>query len=474
MQTLFDKIWNRHVVTHPSMDLTQVYMDRLYCHEVTTPQAFASLRARGAAYFRPARTVCIPDHDVPTTGDPCHLPDGRPGLQIQALADHAAWFGLQYIAPGHPHHGIIHVTGPEMGLTLPGMTVVCGDSHTATHGALGALALGVGTSEVELVMASQCLLLPRFGQMRMVVNGILSQGVTAKDLALDILSRISVNGASGFYVEFAGEAVRALDMAGRMTLCNMAVEMGARGAIIAPDETTLAFLKGALHAPAGDAWDEAVAAWLALRSDEDACFDKEYTFDATCVRPMVTYGTNPGMALPVDARIPERALPAGEDVAFDRALAYMQFAPGDALLGKPVDYVFMGSCTNGRFEDFKAFASIVKGRRKHPGVEAWMVPGSQAVARRCVQEGIADTLAEAGFVLRQPGCSACLAMNGDIIPRDKYVLSTSNRNFEGRQGPGARTMLCSPYTAAAAAVTGVVTDPRSLLKNQIPMPCSNL
>lgn len=467
MQTLFDKIWNRHVVGHPSMSLAQLYMDRLYCHEVTTPQAFASLRDRRVPYFRPEKTVCIPDHDVPTTGDPCRLPEGEQGRQIQALQAHAAYFGLRYIAPGDPQHGIIHVTGPETGLSLPGMTIACGDSHTATHGALGALALGIGTSEVELVMASQCLLMPRPRQMRMTVNGTLPFGVTAKDLALYILSRISVNGAAGCVVEFAGEAVRALDMAGRMTLCNMSVEMGARSAVIAPDETTLAFLKGTPFAPEGAAWDEAAAGWLALRSDEDAYFDKEYTFDASCVPPMVTYGTNPGMAVPVDGRIPSPgSCPEADRASFDRALSYMQFAPGEALSGKPVDYVFMGSCTNGRFEDFRAFAEVVKGRKKHPGVEAWLVPGSQTVLRRCVEEGVAGTLAEAGFELRQPGCSACLAVNGDRIPRGRYVLSTSNRNFEGRQGPGARTMLCSPYTAAAAAVTGVVTDPRNLLKNQ--------
>lgn len=462
MQTLLDKIWNVHVVDCPSARLAQLYIDRLYCHEVTTPQAFKQLHDRGIPFFRPDRAICMADHDVPTALHPAAT-DEVLQRQIQLLADHAAACGLTYFPPGDPRHGIIHVVGPESGLTLPGMTVVCGDSHTSTHGAMGAIAFGIGTSEVEMVMASQCLLVNKPKQMRITVSGTLQHGVTAKDLALHIVAQISVGGAAGFFVEYAGDTIRTMGMDGRQTLCNMSIEMGARGAMVAPDEKTFDYIRSAPYAPHGAAWDEAEAYWRTLYTDRDAVFDREVAIDATAVRPMISYGTNPAMSVPVDGCIPEAPASAEAAVSYRRALAYMQFAEGEPMLGKPVDYVFMGSCTNGRFEDFMAFASVVAGRKKAPHVEAWLVPGSQAVLRRCQESGITRILSEAGFELRNPGCSACLAMNGDRVPPGKYVVSSSNRNFEGRQGPGARTMLGSPYMVAAAAVTGAVTDPRPLI-----------
>ena len=459
MNTLFDKIWDKHVVQIVKDGPTQLYIARLYCHEVTSPQAFAGLRRRGLKCFRPDHIYCMPDHNTPTHDQDKPIEDPISKKQVDTLAQNAKDFGLSYYGMLDPRNGIIHVVGPERGLTLPGMTIVCGDSHTSTHGAMGAVAFGIGTSEVEMVMASQCILQQKPKTMRITVNGRLGRGVTAKDLALYIMSKITTSGATGYFVEYAGEAVRNLSMEGRLTLCNLSIEMGSRGGMVAPDETTFAYLKGREFAPKGADWDKAVAYWKTLKSGNDAVFDKEVTFDAADIQPMITYGTNPGMGIAITARIP-----AAQSSSDKKALKYMDFQEGDAMLGKHVDYVFLGACTNGRIEDFRAFASVVKGHHKAEGLTAWLVPGSWEVKKQIEAEGLDKVLAEAGFEIRQPGCSACLAMNDDKIPAGKYSVSTSNRNFEGRQGPGSRTMLASPLTAAAAAITGVVTDPRTYLK----------
>lgn len=458
MNTLFDKIWDSHVVQIVDDGPQQLFIDRLYCHEVTSPQAFAGLRARGLKCFRPERIYCMPDHNTPTHDQDKPIEDPVSRNQVDTLEKNAHEFGLEYYGMMNKNNGIIHVVGPEKGLTLPGMTIVCGDSHTSTHGAMGAVAFGIGTSEVEMVLASQCILQQKPKSMRITVNGSLGRGVTAKDVALYLMSKISTSGATGYFVEYAGEVVRNLTMEGRLTLCNLSIEMGARGGMIAPDETTFEYLKGRPHAPQGEAWDKALAYWKTLKSEDDAVFDKELEFDGADIQPMITYGTNPGMGIPVTADIPAAVTETDR-----KALDYMGFKEGESMMGKPVDYVFLGACTNGRIEDFRAFASIVKGRHKADGVTAWLVPGSWSVDRQIREEGLDLILAEAGFEIRQPGCSACLAMNDDKIPAGKYSVSTSNRNFEGRQGPGSRTMLASPLTAAAAAVTGVVTDPRELL-----------
>jgi 3-isopropylmalate/(R)-2-methylmalate dehydratase large subunit len=455
MNTLFDKIWDAHVVSDLPDGPQQVYIDRLYCHEVTSPQAFDGLRARGIRCLRPERIYCMPDHNTPTHDQDKPIADPVSKAQVDALERNAREFGLTYYGMMSPDNGIIHVVGPEKGLSLPGMTIVCGDSHTSTHGAMGAVAFGIGTSEVEMVLASQCILQKKPKTMSIRIEGTLGKGVTAKDLALYLMMKLTTSGATGYFVEYRGSAVRALSMEGRLTLSNLSIEMGARGGFIAPDETTFAYLKGREFAPKGEEWDKAVAFWKTLQSGEDAVFDREIVFDAADVPPMITYGTNPGMGMPVDGTIPADANP--------KALAYMGFEAGERLIGHPVDYVFLGACTNGRIEDFRAFASLVRGRHKSPGVTAWLVPGSWAVKRQIEAEGLDKELAAAGFEIRQPGCSACLAMNDDKIPAGKYAVSTSNRNFEGRQGPGARTLLASPLVAAAAAVTGVVTDPREFL-----------
>lgn len=457
--TLFDKIWDRHVVQLAGEDgPTQLYIDRLYCHEVTSPQAFAGMRERGLKCLRPGKIYCMPDHNTPTHDQDCEIADPVSRKQVAALEKNAADFGLTYFGMMNPTNGIIHVVGPEQGLSLPGMTIVCGDSHTSTHGAVGAVAFGIGTSEVEMVLASQCILQQKPKSMRISVEGELAPGVTAKDVALYLMSKITTSGATGYFVEYAGSTVRSLSMEGRLTLCNLSIEMGARGGFIAPDEVTFEYLKGRPYAPKGEDWDRAVAYWRTLRSDEDATYDKELTFSAADIRPMITYGTNPGMGIPIDG-----VIPAAGDESARKALGYMHFAEGERMIGKKVDYVFLGACTNGRIEDFRAFASLVKGRHKADGVVAWLVPGSWGVMRQIKAEGLDRQLAEAGFEIRQPGCSACLAMNDDKIPAGKLSVSTSNRNFEGRQGPGARTCLASPLTAAAAAVTGVITDPRTLI-----------
>lgn len=458
MNTLFDKIWDKHVVQKIADGPDQLYIDRLYAHEVTSPQAFDGLRARGLRCFRPERIFCMPDHNTPTHDQDKPIDEPVSRKQVDTLAKNAADFGLTHWGMLHPNNGIIHVVGPEQGLSLPGMTIVCGDSHTSTHGAMGALAFGIGTSEVEMVMASQCILQAKPKSMRINVEGKLGRGVTAKDLALFIMSRLTTSGATGYFVEYAGSAVRSLTMEGRLTLCNLSIEMGARGGFIAPDETTFAYIKGRPYAPQGEAWEAAVAEWRELKSGEDAVFDKEVNFSADEIEPMITYGTNPGMGIGIS-----QTIPPPETATDEKALAYMKFAAGEKMTGKAVDYVFLGACTNGRIEDFRAFASIAEGRRKAPGVTAWLVPGSWKVLEQIKLEGIDKRLEAAGFEIRQPGCSACLAMNDDKIPAGKLCVSTSNRNFEGRQGPGARTCLASPLMAAAAAVTGVITDPRELL-----------
>ena len=464
MNTLFDKIWDAHVVQHVDGGPDQLYIDRLYCHEVTSPQAFDGLRARGLRCLRPEKIFCMPDHNTPTEHQDRPIEDPVSKKQVDALVANAAEFGLTHYGMNEPDNGIIHVVGPEKALSLPGMTIVCGDSHTSTHGAVGAVAFGIGTSEVEMVMASQCILQQKPKTMRIRIEGELGKGVTAKDVALFLMSRLTTSGATGYFVEYAGSAVRSLSMEGRLTLCNLSIEMGARGGFIAPDETTFAYLKGREYAPKGEAWEQAVERWKQLRSDDDAVFDREVVYDAAEIPPMITYGTNPGMGTAVCGHVPTLdEIPVEGQPSFCKALKYMDFQPGDALVGKSVDYVFLGACTNGRIEDFRAFASIVKGRKKAPGVVAWLVPGSQAVRRQIEAEGLDLVLREAGFEIRQPGCSACLAMNPDKVPAGKYCVSTSNRNFEGRQGPGSRTLLASPLTAAAAAVTGVITDPRDFL-----------
>ena len=464
MNTLFDKIWDAHVVQKVEDGPTQLYIDRLYCHEVTSPQAFAGLRARGIKCFRPGNIFCMPDHNTPTHDQDKPIEDPVSRTQVDALAKNAADFGLSYFGMMNPKNGIIHVVGPERGLTLPGMTIVCGDSHTSTHGALGAVAFGIGTSEVEMVLASQCILQTRPKTMRITIGGKLGKGVTAKDVALYMMSRMTTGGATGYFVEYAGEAVRNMSMEGRLTLCNLSIEMGARGGMVAPDEVTFAYIKGREYAPKGEAWDKALAYWRTLKSEDDAVFDKEVRFDAADIEPMITYGTNPGMGMGITRSIPTMdGMDEAAQISFRKSLDYMGFKPGETLLGKKVDYVFLGACTNGRIEDFRAFASIVKGRKKAEGIVAWLVPGSWMVDAQIREEGLDKILAEAGFEIRQPGCSACLAMNDDKVPAGKYAVSTSNRNFEGRQGPGSRTLLASPLVAAAAAVTGVIADPRELM-----------
>lgn len=462
-RTLFDKVWDAHAVNVIEGGSTQLYIDRHYCHEVTTPQAFDGLRRRGLKVFRPERTICSPDHNVPTMQQDQPIADPVSRKQVETLLRNADEFGLTLFGLCHPKNGIIHVIGPENGLTLPGYTIVCGDSHTSTHGAFGAVAFGIGTSEVEMVLASQCILQPKPKTMRITVNGKLRDGVTAKDMALYIISKMTTGGATGYFVEYAGEAVRNLSMEGRMTLCNLSIEMGARGGMIAPDDTTFEYIKGREYAPKGEAWDKAVAYWRTLRSDDDAAFDKEVVFDAADIEPRITFGTNPGMGIGISETIPAYD---GDDEAgllsYNKSLDYMEFKVGQKMEGVPVDYVFLGSCTNGRVEDFRAFASIVKGRRKADNVTAWLVPGSWSVLKQIKAEGLDRVLADAGFELREPGCSACLAMNDDKVPAGKLAVSTSNRNFEGRQGPGARTVLAGPLVAAAAAITGVITDPRKL------------
>lgn len=463
MNTLFDKIWDSHVVQVVPDGPTQLYIDRLYCHEVTSPQAFEGLRQRGLKVFRPKQVYCMPDHNVQTHDQDKPVTDPIGRKQIDTLDRNCEEFGLTEFKMNTKDNGIIHVIGPEKGLSLPGMTIVCGDSHTSTHGAMGAVAFGIGTSEVEMVLASQCILQQKPKSMRININGKLSDGVTAKDVALYLMSKLTTSGATGYFVEYSGDVVRNMSMDGRLTLCNLSIEMGARGGFVAPDETTFEYIKGREYAPKGEDWDKAVAYWKTLKSGDDAVFDKELTFDGADIEPRITYGTNPGMGIGICESVPTLdQIPEEEQASFKKALNYMGFEPGEKLEGHPIDYVFLGACTNGRIEDFRAFTNIVKGKHKAENVVAWLVPGSWHVKKQIEDEGLDKILNEAGFEIRQPGCSACLAMNDDKIPAGKYSVSTSNRNFEGRQGPGSRTILASPLVAAAAAITGKITDPRKL------------
>ncbi len=458
MQTIFDKIWDAHTVKKVPHGPDVIFIDKHFIHEVTSPVAFLGLKERGVSVLFPDRTIATPDHNVPTIEQDRSIKDLLSRKQVEKLRENCELHHIEIHDLGTEHHGIVHVIGPELGITQPGMTIVCGDSHTSTHGAFGAIAFGIGTSEVEMVLSSQCIMQSKPKKMRISVQGNLQKGVTAKDLILYIISKISASGGTGYFIEFAGSTFANLSMEGRMTVCNMSIEMGARGGLIAPDETTFNYLKGKREAPKNEDWDKAVAQWKLLKTEEGAVFDKEYTFDATDIEPMITYGTNPGMGMKINDIVPIE-----DNVSYQKSLAYMGVEAGKSIIGMPVDYVFLGSCTNGRIEDLRAFAQYVKGKKKNGHVTAWIVPGSKEVEKQAIEEGLVTILSEAGFSFRQPGCSACLAMNDDKIPAGKLSISTSNRNFEGRQGPGARTMLASPIMAAAAAINGVITDPRDLM-----------
>lgn len=462
-RTLFDKIWDAHVVQVIPDGPTQLYIDRLYCHEVTTPQAFDTLRDKKLRVRCPEKIFAMPDHNTPSDNqDRIEDPVGR--KQVETLERNCTEFGIRHFGMGTPDNGIIHVVGPEKALSLPGMTIVCGDSHTSTHGAVGAIAMGIGTSEVAQVLASQCILQSKPKTMRINIEGKLSKGVTAKDVALYIMAQMTTSGATGYAVEYAGQVIRDMSMEGRLTLSNLSIEMGSRAGLIAPDETTFEYLKGREYAPKGAEWNKALSEWRKLYSDPDARFDKEVTYQASDIAPRITFGTNPGAGIAIDGTVPVyEGLSEADKLQLKTQLDYMRFEPGQKLEGTAVDYCFLGACTNGRIEDFRAFASIVKGRRKADNVTAWLVPGSWVVRRQIMEEGIDKILEEAGFELRLPSCSACLAMNPDKVPAGKLSISTSNRNFVGRQGPGSRTILASPLTVAASAVTGVVTDPRTLM-----------
>ena len=462
--TLFDKIWDSHVVRSIEDGPDVLYIDRHYIHEVTSPQAFNGLKERGIPVFRPDKTIATADHNIPTKNQ--HLPilDEQSRNQVERLSENCRKYGIELFGLNHPKNGIVHVIGPELGYTLPGMTIVCGDSHTSTHGAFGTIAFGIGTSEVEMVLAAQCILQPKPKKMRITLDGELHKGVTSKDIIMYIISEISASGATGYFVEYSGSAIRSLSMEGRMTICNMSIEMGARGGLIAPDETTFEYLKKLQAIPGIDDLKSSINEWKKLRSDTDAVFDRDLKFDAGLIKPMITYGTNPGMGMAIDDSIPisdENGNKASS--SFLKSLDYMGFKPGMKLLGHPVDFVFLGSCTNGRIEDFRAFAQVIKGRKKAENITALIVPGSKKVEEQMAAEGLTELYKSAGFEVRQPGCSSCLAMNEDKIPQGKYAVSTSNRNFEGRQGPGSRTLLASPLTAAAAAITGRITDPRDFI-----------
>ncbi|MDP6921395.1 MAG: 3-isopropylmalate dehydratase large subunit [Lutibacter sp.] len=461
--TLFDKVWDAHVVQKITAGPDVLFIDRHFIHEVTSPVAFLGVKNRRNTVLFPDKTFATADHNTPTINQ--HLPVADPlsANQLKALEENASEWGISHWGLGHKRNGIVHVVGPENGITLPGATIVCGDSHTSTHGAFGAIAFGIGTSEVEMVLSTQCIMQPKPKKMRIQIDGSLGFGVGPKDVALFIISQLTTSGATGYFVEYAGSVFRDMSMEGRMTVCNLSIEMGARGGMIAPDQKTFAYLKGRTHTPKGADWDRAMAYWQELYTDEDAVFDKELTFDAADIEPMITYGTNPGMGVGVSSTVPCAADVEGDVDTYLKSLTYMKFHEGEPMIGKKVDYVFLGSCTNGRIEDFRAFASVVKGRKKKEEITAWLVPGSHLVEAQIKKEGLFDIITEAGFELREPGCSACLAMNDDKVPAGKLAVSTSNRNFEGRQGPGSRTLLASPLVAAATAVTGVVTDPRTLL-----------
>jgi 3-isopropylmalate/(R)-2-methylmalate dehydratase large subunit len=463
-QTLFDKVWNSHIVKSIKNGPDVLFIDRHMIHEVTSPVAFLGLKNRKIPVLYPERTFATADHNTPTVNQ--HLPVADPlsRNQLKALEENAKAHGISYWGLGHKKNGIVHVVGPEYGITQPGATIVCGDSHTSTHGAFGAIAFGIGTSEVEMVLATQCIMQPKPKKMRITIDGSLNHGVTPKDVALFIISKLTTSGATGYFVEYAGEVFEQLSMEGRMTVCNLSIEMGARGGMIAPDKKTFDYINGREFTPQGKDWDKAMTYWETLYTDQGAIFDKELTFDGTEIDPMITFGTNPGMGMSITKAIPTAASVDGGAKTFKKSLDYMGFAEGESMIGKPIDFVFMGSCTNGRIEDFRAFASIVKGNKRAKNITAWLVPGSHKVLASIKEEGLLDIFEAAEFELREPGCSACLAMNDDKIPAGKYAVSTSNRNFEGRQGPGSRTLLASPLVAAAAAITGKITDPRTLIQ----------
>ena len=461
-KTLFDKVCDSHVVKKIEKGPDVLFIDRHMVHEVTSPVAFLGLKNRDIKVLFPEKTFATADHNTPTRNQHLPVKDYLSSKQLKALEENAKYHGISYWGLGHEKNGIVHVIGPEHGITLPGATIVCGDSHTSTHGAFGAIAFGIGTSEVEMVLSTQCVMQPKPKKMRININGQLNEAVTPKDVALFIISKLSTSGATGYFVEYSGEVFSSMTMEGRMTVCNLSIEMGARGGMIAPDDKTFNYIRGREFSPKNDNWDIAMEYWKTLKSDDDAFFDKEFTFDGSTIEPMITYGTNPGMGISINSGIPSSKQHKGNKETFLKSLEYMDYSEGDKILGKKIDFVFLGSCTNGRIEDFRAFTNIVKGRKKAPNVTAWLVPGSHKVEKAIKDEGLLTILNESGFELREPGCSACLAMNDDKIPPGKYAVSTSNRNFEGRQGPGSRTLLASPIVAAAAAITGKVTDPRYL------------
>ncbi|HDR67981.1 MAG TPA: 3-isopropylmalate dehydratase large subunit [Bacteroidaceae bacterium] len=453
-KTIFEKIWGQHKVDSIEGGPDILFIDKQFIHEVTSPQAFEGLRNRKTGVRRPDRVVATTDHNVPTIDQHLPIQEELSRLQVSKLEENCKEFGIDFYGLSHPYQGIVHIIGPELGITQPGMTIVCGDSHTSTHGALGTVAFGIGTSEVEMVLATQCILQYKPMTMRINIDGKPGKGVTSKDIILYVISKLTASGGTGYFIEYSGSTISSLSMEARMTICNMSIEMGARGGIIAPDQVTFNYIKGRKFAPEKENWSKKEKEWSQLFSDPDARFDKEYSFKAEDIEPMVTFGTNPGMGIGISEHIP---FDLDES---DKSLQYMGFMPGDQLLNKPIDYVFLGSCTNGRIEDFRAFTSIVKGRKKADNVTSYLVPGSKLVEAQIKDEGIDKILNNAGFELRQAGCSACLAMNEDKVPEGKYCVSTSNRNFEGRQGPGSRTILASPLTAAASALTGKITDPR--------------
>ena len=461
-KTLFDKVWDSHIIHRVKDGPDVLFIDRHMVHEVTSPVAFLGLKNRNISVLFPEKTFATADHNTPTINQHLPVEDPLSANQLKALEENSKLHGISYWGLGHKKNGIVHVVGPEYGITQPGATIVCGDSHTSTHGAFGAIAFGIGTSEVEMVLSTQCIMQPKAKKMRITIDGKLSKGVTPKDVALFIISKLTTSGATGYFVEYAGNVFTEMSMEGRMTVCNLSIEMGARGGMIAPDKKTFEYIKNREFTPKGDNWNKAMEYWSTLKSDENAFFDKELVFDGNRIQPMITYGTNPGMGMSISNGIPKAESQEGGVKTYLKSLEYMNYNEGETMLGKKIDFVFLGSCTNGRIEDFRAFTDLVKGKKKAPNVTAWLVPGSHKVEQAIKEEGLLSILEEAGFELREPGCSACLAMNDDKIPAGKYAVSTSNRNFEGRQGPGSRTLLASPLVAAAAAITGAITDPRTL------------
>jgi len=459
-KTLFDKVWDNHVVDYIPNGPSIIYIDKHLIHEVTSPQAFAGLNNRNIKVYRPDRTVATADHNVPTIDQHLPIKETLSRNQVETLTKNCKEHNIDLFGLGHKYQGIVHVIGPELGITQPGMTIVCGDSHTSTHGAFGSIAFGIGTSEVEMVLSTQCILQNKPKKMLIKIDGELNNGVYSKDIILYIISKISASGGTGYFVEYSGSAIQSLSMEARMTICNMSIEMGARGGIIAPDDITFEYIKGKKFAPKGDEFEESVRSWKKLKSDNGAKYDKILEFEASDIEPMITYGTNPGMGIKINESIPEKSLNSSND-SYNKSLKYMGLSIGDQLLNKKIDYVFIGSCTNSRIEDLRIASNLIKGKKKADHVNAWVIPGSKSVEKVAIEEGLDQIFKNAGFEFRQPGCSACLAMNEDKIPKEKYCISTSNRNFEGRQGPGARTFLASPATAALSAINGFITDIRN-------------